>query len=39
MNVSRTYKVYNYESDLTVYPANRGASMSVALKMIKMKNF
>ena len=31
MNVSRTY---NYESDLTVYPANRVASMSVVLKIL-----
>ena len=34
MNVSRTYKVYNYESDLTVYPANRVSWMSVALKIL-----
>ena len=31
MNVSRTY---NYESDLTVYLANRVASMSVVLKIL-----
>ena len=31
MNVSRTY---NCESDLTVYPANRVAWMSVVLKIL-----
>ena len=31
MNVSRTY---HFESDLTVYPANRVASMSVVLKIL-----
>ena len=31
MNVSRTY---NFESDLTVYPANRVTSMSVVLKIL-----